>query len=165
MITARYVAELLGTCVGCIPYGEPVPGGYGGITKEDLLHALGKAAAHVSHCGPDLVRVRYLHERADLRGRLLSHLLKTRGPGGGTLRPVAVALAEWDQPDLCPTCNGGQSNAIRAGMVCPACRGSSYRPRPELDEATQYLLGCLRAWEWEVLSLMAKALDTESAEA
>ena len=125
MITARWVAEALGRCVGCPPYQEMIPGGFGGITGMDLMHALGIASRRSSGPGRTLVRVRYLGAPENPAGALLSALRHQYKAMPEDLAKCVVldALDDWQRPDTCTICNGGLSNelTILKDAKCPSC--------------------------------------------
>ena len=165
MITARWVGEALGRCVGCPPYQEMIPGGFGGITGMDLMHALGITSRRLSHVGGTLVRRRYLGAPENPALSLV-RALHGHYPGldeQETRRKVTDALRDWERPDTCTTCNGGLSNclAILKDQQCPECQGSGYRTIDIEDEPTRWLILQMRTWEWEVLGMMARLLREE----
>lgn len=165
MITARWVAEAMSQCVGCPPYREIVPGGFGGTTCQDLTHALGVVARRVSHCGPILVRRRYFGAPENPAAWLL-RVFRQRYPGfheTAAKDRVAGAFGYWQSPTDCLMCNGGLSNqlVILKDQKCPECGGTGYRSMRIGDEPTRWLAQQMNDWEWEVLGMMARLLREE----
>lgn len=131
------LAEALSLCTA---HAKPMSslGGLPGLTCQDLMFALGKAANdnRVSRAGVMLVRLKYLGEtqwRKDLEcGTVLLLELTKIGPVNDRkvdeplrLRGLLhVAVEEFLEREVCPWCRGQKSVLIaNKAIICEACKG------------------------------------------
>lgn len=131
------IAEALSLCTA---HAKPTNslGGVPGLTCQDLMYALGKAAAdkRASRAGLLLVRLKYMNEeqwRQELECGtvLLYELTKIRDVNSAKVDEpfrlrglLHVAVEEFLEREVCPWCRGQKSVLINnKPIVCDACKG------------------------------------------